>query len=98
MFIELLGVDFFMKEKSDEVKTQVAQTISTLMTVAFGLIAALAWNDAIKAIILQFMPKGNGITGLLIYAVLITIIAVVATLIIARALGKPPVQDVRIVE
>lgn len=87
-----------MKEKGDEVKTQVAQTISTLMTVAFGLIAALAWNDAIKAIIVSVMPKGNGITGLLIYAILITIIAVVATLIIARALGKPPVQDVRIVE
>ena len=87
-----------MKEKTEEVKTQVAQTISTLMTVAFGLIAALAWNEAIKAIIIQFMPQGSGITGLLIYAVIITIIAVVATIIIARALGKPPVQEVRIVE
>ena len=37
-------------------------------------------------------------TGLLVYAVLITIIAVVATLIIGWALGKPPVQEVRIVE
>lgn len=87
-----------MKEKGNEVKSQVGQTISTLMTVAFGLIAALAWNDAIKAIIVQYMPKGSGIEGLLIYAILITIIAVVATLIIARALGKPPVQEVRIVE
>jgi len=87
-----------MKEKTEEVKTQVAQTISTLMTVAFGLIAALAWNEAIKAIIIQIMPQGSGITGLLIYAVLITIIAVIATMVIARALGKPPVQEVRIVE
>lgn len=87
-----------MVEKGDEVKTQVAGTISTLVTVAFGLIAALAWNDAIKAIIATLIPKGNGITGLLIYAVLITIIAVVVTLIVARALGKPPVQEVRIVE
>ena len=93
----MLG-ETIMKEKTNEVKTQVAQTISTLMTVAFGLIAALAWNDAIKAIIISYLPSGNGITGLLIYAVLITIIAVVATLIIARALGKPPVQEVRIVE
>lgn len=87
-----------MKEKAEEVKTQVAQTISTLMTVAFGLIAALAWNDAIKAIIAQLLPKGNDIWGLLIYAVIITIIAVLVTIIIARALGKPPVQEVRIVE
>jgi hypothetical protein len=87
-----------MKEETDDVKTQVAGTLSTLMTVAFGLIAALAWNDAIKAIIATLIPKGNGLTGLLIYAIIITIIAVVATLIIARALGKPPVTEVRIVE
>jgi hypothetical protein len=87
-----------MKEKADQVRKQVASTISTLLTVAFGLIAALAWNDAIKAIIATLIPKGNGITGLLTYAILITIIAVVATILIARALGKPPVQEVRIVE
>jgi hypothetical protein len=87
-----------MKEQADQVRTRVAGTISTLMTVAFGLIAALAWNDAIKAIIATLIPKGNGITGLLIYAVIVTIVAVVATILIARALGKPPVQEVRIVE
>jgi len=87
-----------MEEQKEEVKSQVAGTISTLMTVAFGLIAALTWNDAIKAIIATVLPKGNDITGLLIYAIVITIIAVVATVIIARALGKPAVQEVRIVE
>ncbi len=87
-----------MKEQTKEVKSQVAGTISTLMTVAFGLIAALAWNSAIQAIVSQLFPKGNDILGLLIYAIIITIIAVVATVVIARALGKPPVQEVRIVE
>ena len=87
-----------MKNETKEVKSQVAGTISTLMTVAFGLIAALAWNNAIQAIILTILPKGNGIMGLLIYAIVITIVAVLATFIIARALGKPPVQEVRIVE
>ena len=87
-----------MKDETKEVKSQVAGTVSTLMTVAFGLIAALAWNNAIQAIILTVLPKGSGIIGLLIYAIVITIIAVVATILIARALGKPPVQEVRIVE
>ena len=87
-----------MKEQANQVRTRVAGTISTLMTVAFGLIAALAWNDAIKAIIATLIPKGNGITGLLIYAIIVTIVAVVATILIAKALGKPPVQEVRIVE
>ncbi len=87
-----------MKEQKNEVKTQVAGTISNLLTVAFGLIAALAWNSAIQAIIVSVLPKGSGITGLLIYAIVITIIAVIATIVIARALGKPPVTEVRIVE
>ncbi len=82
-----------------DVKSQVMTTIATLITTAFGLIAALAWNEAIKAILAQFFTAGSDVTGLLIYAVLITIIAVIATLLIARAIPtEPPVQDVRIVE
>ncbi|AXV38448.1 MAG: hypothetical protein CIT01_09655 [Methanobacterium sp. BRmetb2] len=64
------------------------ETFAGLITAAFGLIAALAWNEAIKAIILEFFKAGNAITGLFIYAIIVTIIAVLATLIIARALSK----------
>lgn len=87
-----------MAKQVEEVKGQVLETIATLMTTAFGLIAALAWNEAIKAIILLYIPKGDGVTGLLVYAIIITIIAVIATIIIARAIAKPAVQAVRIVE
>ncbi|MDP1552275.1 MAG: DUF5654 family protein [Methanobacteriaceae archaeon] len=87
-----------MKDQVTEMKSQVGETIATLVTTAFGLIAALAWNDAIKAIIVQFIGAGNGIMGLLIYAVLITIIAVIATILIARVIAKPAIQEVRIVE
>ena len=87
-----------MKEDVKEMKGQVLETIATLMTTAFGLIAALAWNEAIKAIIMQYFRAGSGIMGLLTYAIIITIIAVIATIIIARAIAKPAVQAVRIVE
>lgn len=87
-----------MKEEVKEMKGQVLETIATLMTTAFGLIAALAWNEAIKAIIMQYFQAGSGIIGLLTYAIIITIIAVIATIIIARAIAKPAVQAVRIVE
>jgi len=87
-----------MKEQTVEMKSQVLTAIAALITTAFGLIAALAWNEAIKAIIMAVFPQQSGITGLLIYAVLITIIAVIATVLIARAIAKPAVQEVRIVE
>lgn len=87
-----------MKEDVKDVKGQVSETIATLMTTAFGLIAALAWNEAIKVIIELYLPSGEGVIGLLVYAILITIIAVVATLIIAKVIAKPAVQAVRIVE
>lgn len=87
-----------MKDQVNEMKSQVGETIATLVTTAFGLIAALAWNEAIKAIITEFVGKGNGIMGLLIYAIIITIIAVIATILIARVIAKPAVQAVRIVE
>lgn len=87
-----------MKETVVKMRIQVLTTIATLITTAFGLIAALAWNEAIKAIILELFPQQSGITGLLIYAIIITIIAVVATIIIARAITKPAIQEVRIVE
>jgi hypothetical protein len=87
-----------MKAETNETKNQILPTISTLMTTAFGLIAALAWNQAIQAIILQFLPKQSGILGLVTYAIIITIIAVIATISIARAIAKPAVQEVRIVE
>jgi len=87
-----------MKEDVKKVKTQVLETIATLTTTAFGLIAALAWNETIKAVILQYFKTGNGIIGLFTYAILVTIIAVVATIIIARSIAKPAVQEVRIVE
>ncbi|KAF5089079.1 DUF5654 family protein [Methanobacterium aggregans] len=87
-----------MKGEVNEVKGQVMQTIATLMTTAFGLIAALAWNETIKAFISQLFPTGSGLTGLVVYAILVTVIAVVATILIGRAIAKPAVQEVRIVE
>ena len=68
-------------------RIQVLETIAALMTAAFGLLAALAWNQAIKWAVDQYLSAEPGI-GYFVYAIIITIIAVVATLLIARALGK----------
>lgn len=55
----------------------------TLATSGFGLVAALAWNNVIQetvdAYIKPYISKGSGLISLLIYAVLITILAVFTT-------------------
>ncbi len=68
-------------------RIQVLETIAALMTAAFGLIAALAWNDAIGTAIKNTFSNDPGI-GQFIYAIVVTIIAVVATILIGRMLAK----------
>lgn len=55
----------------------------TLSTSGFGLVAALAWNDAIQEFVKEYIDKyistGSGIMSRFIYAVLITALAVLVT-------------------
>ena len=67
---------------------QVLEKMSALMTAAFGLVAALAWNEAIKAAINQYLPAGTGLRAMLVYALLVTVIAVLTTLWIAAAVNR----------
>ena len=71
-----------------EFKVQLLETFAALITAAFGLVAALAWNETIKTAVAMVFPEEDGITGLLVYAIIVTILAVIMTLLIARALGK----------
>jgi len=77
----------------DKVHVQVIKTVATLITTAFALVAGLAWNEAIKAVITQFLKSGDEVIGLLIYAIIVTIIAVVATLFIGRTLAKAGIKN-----
>jgi hypothetical protein len=70
-------------------KKDVIEKLATLITAAFGLVAALAWNDAIKSMFaeggaLYFLADG----GPWIYAILVTILAVIATIWIAKTAEK----------
>ena len=64
------------------------ETTAALITSAFGLVAALAWNEAIKAAIALWLSADDEVIGLVIYALIVTVIAVIATMLIAMALAK----------
>ena len=69
-------------------KAEIMDKIAALITAAFGLVAALAWNGAIRAIFEAVFGSADNITAMLIYAVVVTIIAILVTIWIARAVKR----------
>jgi C4-dicarboxylate transporter len=73
---------------ASEISKMIMETMLTLITTAFAFVAGLAWNEAIQKLIEEFYTAGGAVTGLLIYAVIVTIVAVVVTVLLARIAGK----------
>ena len=70
-------------EKEKSFRKELVEQLVTLSTSGFGLVAALAWNEAIqtfvKDYIQKFYPDQSGAISKLIYAVIITVFAVFIT-------------------
>ena len=64
------------------------QTMITLASASLGLVAALAWNEAIKALIKKVLGEDDSLAGLFTYAILATLLAVVVLLILGRAAAR----------
>jgi membrane protein YdbS with pleckstrin-like domain len=69
--------------KNNKLHQEIAKQMLTLATSAFGLVAALAWNSLIQefvgSYVKKFLPNGSGLVSLLIYAVVVTVLAVIVT-------------------
>ena len=71
-----------------EFQVQLLETFSALITAAFGLVAALAWNDTIKAVVKEVFGSSDDLVGMAVYAIIVTVLAVVMTILIGRSLAK----------
>ena len=62
---------------------ELVKQMITLSTSGFGLVAALAWNEAIQAFVKEYIDQyisvGSGIISRFIYAIIITALAVLIT-------------------
>lgn len=74
-------------------KSEVIEKMAALMTVAFGLVAALAWNGAIRAIFTEVFGNPEELVAMLVYAILVTIVAVIVIILIARAADKAKLEE-----
>lgn len=70
-------------KKSKTLRRELLKQMVTLSTAGFGLVAALAWNEAVQGFVNEYVSKyisvGSGIISKFIYAILITVFAVVVT-------------------
>ncbi len=81
-----------MKKQALELRIAIIKQMLVLATGGFGLVAALAWNDLIKnfidTFIKPYVSKGSNIIAQLIYAVVITSIAVFVTYQLGKILNR----------
>lgn len=63
---------------------EVTAQLLTLATSALGLVAALAWNDAVQAVFKEYFPAGSGVVAKFVYAIFISLIIVVLTINLTR--------------
>lgn len=87
LFSDFINYKYVMIMAS-EISKMMMETMLTLITTAFAFVVGLAWNEAIQKLIEEFYTAGGAVTGLLIYAVIVTIVAVVVTVLLARIAGK----------
>ena len=66
----------------------IVQSCIALASAALGLVAALAWNDAIKALMKEILGENEGLAALFTYAILATLIAVIVVLVLAKIAAK----------
>ncbi len=67
-----------------EIKPTYIGTMLSLATIAFGLIAAGAWNKFISDLIAVFLRPGSGVIAEFFYAIGVSVVAIV----IVQNLGK----------
>lgn len=66
----------------------IVQTMITLASASLGFVAALAWNEAIKATIKAVFGTDDSLAGLYTYAIIATILAVVVLIWLSRLAAK----------
>jgi hypothetical protein len=80
------------KQADPKLTIAVLKQMLTLATSGFGLVAALAWNTAIQELVTTYikpyLSQGSGFVSLVIYAVIVTIIAVMVTINLSRIIQK----------
>lgn len=73
--------------------SEVLDKLVELITAAFGLVAALAWNTAIQELFSAIFPEAGDLIAKFLYAVAVTVIVVFVTIRLGRLAERAKEQE-----
>lgn len=83
-----------VKQETQALQAEVRERTLGFITAGLGLVAGLAWNDAIKALIDYLFPLDkNGLLAKFLYAIVITLVVVFLSIYLVRWLKKEEKQQ-----
>ncbi|MDO8622103.1 MAG: DUF5654 family protein [bacterium] len=78
-----------LRQEERVIEREVRERVVGYLTAALGLVAGLAWNDAISALIAHWFPiERSSILAKFIYAAVLTVVVVLITTYVVRLLRR----------
>lgn len=81
------------KQIAREFRAETVKTFTSLFTSAFALVAALAWNETVKDAIDRYITSGQGLKSKLIYAIFVTLLAVLISYEMGKIAARFKIED-----
>jgi hypothetical protein len=75
------------------VSSEVLDKLVELVTAAFGLVAALAWNTAIQELFSVIFPEAGDLIAKFLYAIVVTVVVVFVTIRLGRLAERMKEQE-----
>lgn len=75
-------------ERRVRMKGEFIDKFAALITAAFGLVMALAWNGLIRAIFKSVFGDPDTIRAMTVYAIVVTIVGVLLVIWVGKAAAK----------
>ncbi len=76
------------RRKTKQFKLEALEKITSLVIAAFGLVAALAWNEAIQSLFVVIFGTQSTLWAKFTYAIVITVLIVFITLRLGKLISK----------
>lgn len=76
------------KRAAASLRLEVLEKTQGLVTAGLGLVAALAWNDAIQSLFVVIFGVQSSVIAKFLYAILVTILVVYLTVRISRLINS----------